>query len=148
MSVSTKPGQTQFTRTPSLAWASARLLVMLITAALLALYGRLLRLPILPAIDATLTILPRFCAIIRDRKSTRLNSSHEWISYAVFCLKKKHNDAGNVFDGAKSLTAATGAPDPRARLSPRRCIRRQPAPSLRQRYASYGLQHAEGCRRV
>src|SRR5207247_3971808 len=27
-----------------------------------------------------------------DRKSTRLNSSHEWISYAVFCLKKKkHN---------------------------------------------------------
>src|SRR6266849_6710777 len=25
----------------------------------------------------------------RDRKSTRLNSSHEWISYAVFCLKKQ-----------------------------------------------------------
>src|SRR6266536_5496152 len=25
----------------------------------------------------------------RDRKSTRLNSSHEWISYADFCLKKK-----------------------------------------------------------
>src|SRR6266536_6348916 len=24
-----------------------------------------------------------------DRKSTRMNSSHEWISYAVFCLKKK-----------------------------------------------------------
>src|SRR5207247_5870441 len=24
-----------------------------------------------------------------DRKSTRLNSIHEWISYAVFCLKKK-----------------------------------------------------------
>src|SRR5438105_12739840 len=24
-----------------------------------------------------------------DRKSTRLNSSHEWMSYAVFCLKKK-----------------------------------------------------------
>src|SRR5207247_6647422 len=23
---------------------------------------------------------------VRDRKSTRLNSSHEWISYAVFCL--------------------------------------------------------------
>src|SRR5207247_10692049 len=23
----------------------------------------------------------------KDRKSTRLNSSHEWISYAVFCLK-------------------------------------------------------------
>src|SRR2546429_5314563 len=27
----------------------------------------------------------------RDRKSTRLNSSHGYISYAVFCLKKKHN---------------------------------------------------------
>src|SRR5437868_9352523 len=26
----------------------------------------------------------------RDRKSTRLNSSHVSISYAVFCLKKKH----------------------------------------------------------
>src|SRR5438105_12745137 len=26
-----------------------------------------------------------------DRKSTRLNSSHEWISYAVFCLKKKND---------------------------------------------------------
>src|SRR6266536_4475630 len=29
----------------------------------------------------------------RDRKSTRLNSSHEWISYAVFCLKKKKKHA-------------------------------------------------------
>src|SRR3712207_8192531 len=28
----------------------------------------------------------------RDRKSTRLNSSHANISYAVFCLKKKHTD--------------------------------------------------------
>src|SRR2546429_3986807 len=27
-----------------------------------------------------------------DRKSTRLNSSHGYISYAVFCLKKKKND--------------------------------------------------------
>src|SRR2546430_8371477 len=32
--------------------------------------------------------------IIGDRKSTRLNSSHSQISYAVFCLKKKkHGDA-------------------------------------------------------
>src|SRR5256885_13222612 len=29
-----------------------------------------------------------------DRKSTRLNSSHLVISYAVFCLKKKNNAAG------------------------------------------------------
>src|SRR5256884_6499011 len=28
----------------------------------------------------------------RDRKSTRLNSSHGYISYAVFCLKKKKNE--------------------------------------------------------
>src|SRR5205809_2386158 len=28
-----------------------------------------------------------------DRKSTRLNSSHGYISYAVFCLKKKNNQA-------------------------------------------------------
>src|SRR5690625_7000818 len=30
------------------------------------------------------------CESIRDRKSTRLNSSHVAISYAVFCLKKKN----------------------------------------------------------
>src|SRR3972149_3419041 len=30
-------------------------------------------------------------ALIADRKSTRLNSSHSQISYAVFCLKKKHS---------------------------------------------------------
>src|SRR2546422_5410542 len=30
-----------------------------------------------------------FRRISRDRKSTRLNSSHGYISYAVFCLKKK-----------------------------------------------------------
>src|SRR5260221_7582772 len=29
------------------------------------------------------------CAVEKDRKSTRLNSSHTVISYAVFCLKKK-----------------------------------------------------------
>src|SRR5438477_5391053 len=31
-------------------------------------------------------------AILTDRKSTRLNSSHMSISYAVFCLKKKTSD--------------------------------------------------------
>src|SRR2546430_6707860 len=34
-------------------------------------------------------ILPSEPAHILDRKSTRLNSSHSQISYAVFCLKKK-----------------------------------------------------------
>src|SRR2546430_13200143 len=33
---------------------------------------------------------PDFIAKGRDRKSTRLNSSHSQISYAVFCLKKKN----------------------------------------------------------
>src|SRR5437867_5235494 len=32
---------------------------------------------------------PEGGAPVRDRKSTRLNSSHRTISYAVFCLKKK-----------------------------------------------------------
>src|SRR2546430_11422054 len=31
----------------------------------------------------------------RDRKSTRLNSSHSQISYAVFCLKKKKKNVQN-----------------------------------------------------
>src|SRR5438270_10028439 len=33
--------------------------------------------------------LPVCCDRVLDRKSTRLNSSHSQISYAVFCLKKK-----------------------------------------------------------
>src|SRR5687768_18513898 len=32
----------------------------------------------------------------RDRKSTRLNSSHGYISYAVFCLKKKKKNKHNT----------------------------------------------------
>src|SRR6266699_5894384 len=32
----------------------------------------------------------------RDRKSTRLNSSHVRISYAVFCLKKKKKSKANI----------------------------------------------------
>src|SRR5258708_1935247 len=40
-----------------------------------------------PALDAATGIV-----IVGDRKSTRLNSSHQIISYAVFCLKKKKND--------------------------------------------------------
>src|SRR3989449_4728943 len=33
----------------------------------------------------------------RDRKSTRLNSSHGYISYAVFCLKKKKKNEAQVY---------------------------------------------------
>src|SRR2546430_6416471 len=42
------------------------------------------------------------CSIVgghRDRKSTRLNSSHSQISYAVFCLKKKKNNERVLFRG-------------------------------------------------
>src|SRR2546422_6358763 len=35
----------------------------------------------------------------RDRKSTRLNSSHGYISYAVFCLKKKKKDDIDIRSG-------------------------------------------------
>src|SRR5688500_20106455 len=56
----------------------------------------------LPISPAALRSRPRACGARsrlrsrtrrRDRKSTRLNSSHLVISYAVFCLKKKDNEA-------------------------------------------------------
>src|SRR2546430_5841977 len=40
-----------------------------------------------------------------DRKSTRLNSSHSQISYAVFCLKKKKNYTGDL--ATSVLTSGT-----------------------------------------
>src|SRR6266849_625164 len=43
-----------------------------------------------------------------DRKSTRLNSSHEWISYAVFCLKKKKKKLyKNYFEKTKNIKKRT-----------------------------------------
>src|SRR5258705_2208830 len=39
------------------------------------------------------TDVNRAVMALRDRKSTRLNSSHLGISYAVFCLKKKNTSA-------------------------------------------------------
>src|SRR3982751_1790460 len=45
-----------------------------------------------------------------DRKSTRLNSSHDQISYAVFCLKKKFFDAeGHAMpDATRRVTLSVG----------------------------------------
>src|SRR5207249_4170113 len=43
----------------------------------------------------------------RDRKSTRLNSSHDSISYAVFCLKKKNLEC----DQSGELGAADSVPE-------------------------------------
>src|SRR6266511_5464092 len=47
---------------------------------------------------------PRDCprSVGRDRKSTRLNSSHVKISYAVFCLKKKKNKQQNSTDTSQN----------------------------------------------
>src|SRR5256885_3417727 len=44
-----------------------------------------------------------------DRKSTRLNSSHLVISYAVFCLKKKNNivESHNAIDKIRSTLLST-----------------------------------------
>src|SRR6266513_3594945 len=46
--------------------------------------------------------LPSACTL-RDRKSTRLNSSHVSISYAVFCLKKK-NSSGTIMENEEHYT--------------------------------------------
>src|SRR5258707_2411895 len=55
-------------------------------------------------------IAPQPCAVLRaarelnylDRKSTRLNSSHANISYAVFCLKKKKSRRVIAYDTHRS----------------------------------------------
>src|SRR5438874_10951678 len=44
----------------------------------------------------------RACDPLQDRKSTRLNSSHVEISYAVFCLKKKIEEHGHTLSAADS----------------------------------------------
>src|SRR2546422_5411774 len=45
----------------------------------------------------------------RDRKSTRLNSSHGYISYAVFCLKKKKKKATKKSENRILLTNTLSA---------------------------------------
>src|SRR5699024_11243757 len=48
-----------------------------------------------------------------DRKSTRLNSSHVSISYAVFCLKKKkinHRNNNNINNKKQNSSTDTGKP--------------------------------------
>src|SRR2546430_13459734 len=48
------------------------------------------RVPFRSATETNSYTFVRLPAAMRDRKSTRLNSSHSQISYAVFCLKKQH----------------------------------------------------------
>src|SRR5690625_5771629 len=47
----------------------------------------------------------RRCSDARDRKSTRLNSSHVAISYAVFCLKKKKTLPTTIKSPLKGTTS-------------------------------------------
>src|SRR3712207_8546553 len=47
--------------------------------------------------------------VVRDRKSTRLNSSHANISYAVFCLKKKKQKSKRRYICSVSLTSRMSA---------------------------------------
>src|SRR5690349_22847328 len=47
------------------------------------------------------------CASVRDRKSTRLNSSHVENSYAVFCLKKKKKTFRHIQEDTSGLRTTT-----------------------------------------
>src|SRR2546429_4656038 len=67
----------------------------------------------LAAVDEViLPLQPHFLALhglgklLEDRKSTRLNSSHGYISYAVFCLKKKKIDNNLHIAAVMSLVTA------------------------------------------
>src|SRR2546429_5829566 len=57
------------------------------------------------------------CFVCLDRKSTRLNSSHGYISYAVFCLKKK--SIASCTEGVHSEPSALASPTLHV-LTPRR----------------------------
>src|SRR3989442_9897781 len=84
-------------------------------------YSTLFRSQILPAIDLNLSrkwevnfglgvgmtrstdhLIAKMILGYRDRKSTRLNSSHVRISYAVFCLKKKKNKPFDSSNAART----------------------------------------------
>src|SRR5690625_6042182 len=60
------------------------------------LHHQLLR-PQYPTVDPPLRMKVEHHSIRQDRKSTRLNSSHVAISYAVFCLKKKYEIRGTDY---------------------------------------------------
>src|SRR5256885_11146813 len=47
--------------------------------------------------------IPRHGERVGDRKSTRLNSSHLVISYAVFCLKKKKKECSNELQDVRII---------------------------------------------
>src|SRR2546430_3696581 len=66
---------------------------------------------------------------IRDRKSTRLNSSHSQISYAVFCLKKKNKQLTRIRPRVLALAALPSTAKRRGIVHPRHSRGRpNPAP--------------------
>src|SRR2546428_5005107 len=50
-----------------------------------------------------LVVIQEIFGVNQDRKSTRLNSSHDQISYAVFCLKKKKKNINHITSYSVSL---------------------------------------------
>src|SRR5690625_6001461 len=61
-------------------------------------------------LTVTMLLLTTLLALL-DRKSTRLNSSHVAISYAVFCLKKKREDKlaeDHITDGGEACMIEEG----------------------------------------
>src|SRR5258708_23028538 len=65
--------------------------VILLTGVMIALYGGFATPSETAGLGALLAmiLIAGIYSVWTDRKSTRLNSSHQIISYAVFCLKKK-----------------------------------------------------------
>src|SRR2546429_6915559 len=68
-------------------------------------------------VNVTASIVPARISAARDRKSTRLNSSHGYISYAVFCLKKKKKHR-RIITSPHSPTGTVLAAVARSRLEP------------------------------
>src|SRR2546429_3657842 len=60
------------------------------------------------ALDATVRERLDALRLVRDRKSTRLNSSHGYISYAVFCLKKKKKNKNPQLRETRTQTTNPG----------------------------------------
>src|SRR5260221_6537320 len=72
------------------------------------LQGKLQGLGLTPQqVDAVLALSREVVERERDRKSTRLNSSHTVISYAVFCLKKKKKLTNDSCDSLFSRFAVS-----------------------------------------
>src|SRR2546422_7606468 len=82
----------------------------------------------------------------RDRKSTRLNSSHGYISYAVFCLKKKKNNTYRKHAGEQPQLTPTLLED---FAEPRQTLRDPSLPHVIARDAESPpvarLAHAQPC---